>query len=226
MKYIFVDFEMSRIGKDFPEQRKICRMEIIEIGAIMLDESFNEVSSFKRYVKPEFARHISTAIYDLTSIDDYFLSGCKGIREELEAFAEWCLFYGEEIVVYAWSGNDLGQIQSEYLLKNLIPSVSLERVIESWQDLQAEYDEAVGATRSTALHKALASIGATFEGKMHDALDDARNTAALFVEMSDPEEFQKTVRLSHEYTDNENKSVTLGDLFDFSKLNLDFEQPA
>lgn len=224
MMYVFVDFEMSMIGKEHKEQRRICRQEIIEIGAVMLDESLSEVSSFKRYVKPQYARHISTTIRDLTGIEDYFLSACKGVEEELDAFAEWCLSYGEDVVVYAWSKSDLSQIQNEYTLKDLAFSDSLNKVIDSWKDLQEEYGKAVNAERPTALHKALASIGKTFDGKMHDALDDARNTAALFVEMSDPEEFQKTIKYINNYSEKENSIVTLGDLFDFSKFQ--FEESA
>lgn len=226
MKYIFVDFEMATIGKDFMEQRKIWRQEIIEIGAVMLDESFSEIDSFKKYVKPEYARHISTAVYNLTGIDDYFLNGCNGIEDEMNAFAAWCLESGDDITIYAWSESDLVQIQKEYLLKNLEPSEALSRVMESWKDLQAEYDETIGSHSATALHKALASIGVSFEGKMHDALDDSRNTAKLFVEMSDPDEFMKTVELSHEYTDKEDTGVTLGDLFDFSKLGFMVQKSA
>ena len=226
MKYIFVDFEMATIGKDFMEKRKIWHQEIIEIGAVMLDESFSEIGSFKRYVKPEYARHITTAVYNLTGIDDYYLHGCKGIQDELDAFSEWCHSFGDEVCIYAWSESDLIQIQKEYLLKELTPSVNLERIISSWNDLQALYDKAVEAQRPTALHRALASIGVDFNGKMHDALDDARNTAKIFVEMSNPEEFQKTVNYIHEYTERESNSVTLGDLFDFSKLVFSTEESA
>lgn len=122
--------------------------------------------------------------------------------------------------LYAWSGSDLKQIQKEYLLKNLIPSAELDKVLEAWKDLQEEYDEAVHSPRPVALHKALASIGVEFDGKMHDALDDSRNTSKIFIELSNPEEFQKTVSYIHEYRDTDNRSVTLGDLFDFSKLTF------
>ncbi|MBP5416011.1 MAG: exonuclease domain-containing protein [Clostridiales bacterium] len=221
MNYVFVDFEMSLIGKEYRELRRICRQEIIEIGAVMLDESFSEISSFKRYVRPMYARHISNAIHDLTGIDDCQLYACNEIEEELNAFAHWCLSNGEDVVVYAWSENDLSQIQNEYLLKGLSFSEDLEKVIDSWKDLQAEYDEAVEAAKPTALHRALASIGKSFDGKMHDALDDARNTSFLFVEMSDQEEFLKTVNYTHCYSECEKSTVTLGDLFDFSRFRFD-----
>ena len=226
MRYVFVDFEMATIGKDYKEQRRIWRHEIIEIGAVMLDESFSEIASFKRYVKPDYSRHISTTIFNLTGINDYFLNGCNGIQEELDAFAAWCLSSGDEVIVYAWSDSDLNQIQKEYLLKELVPSENLERICAAWKDLQALYDEAVEANCPTALHKALASIGVDFDGKMHDALDDARNTATIFVELSNPEEFRKTVNYIHEYTERKTNSVTLGDMFDFSKFSFETDESA
>ena len=38
MRYIFVDFEMNPVSEKFPEIKKQCKREIIEIGAVMLNE--------------------------------------------------------------------------------------------------------------------------------------------------------------------------------------------
>ena len=38
MKRIFVDFEMNPIQRRFTEARCICQNEIIEIGAVLLDD--------------------------------------------------------------------------------------------------------------------------------------------------------------------------------------------
>ena len=38
MKAVFVDFEMNPIGRDQKEARRICKGEIIEIGAVKIDE--------------------------------------------------------------------------------------------------------------------------------------------------------------------------------------------
>ena len=51
MKHIFVDFEMHPIAKEFQNERKICPCEIIEFGAVMLDDDFIEISSFKELDK-------------------------------------------------------------------------------------------------------------------------------------------------------------------------------
>lgn len=221
MKHIFVDFEMQRLDKSFKTERAICKQEIIEIGAVMLDDDYNEISTFKRYVKPDFSKHISRNITELTGITDNYLFCCKRINVEIEAFAEWCLSFGEEIKVYAWSENDLKQINKEFELKNLFFSPNMRKIVDNWVDLQAEYDKEIGAARPTSLTRALESIGIYFQGHMHDALDDSRNTATIFIKLSDPEEFHESVDYIHNYVYSSGGSgTTLGDLIDFSKLNI------
>ena len=53
MKHIVVDLEMNPIRHN-PEARRISKLETIEIGAVMLDDNYREVSSFRTYVKPEY----------------------------------------------------------------------------------------------------------------------------------------------------------------------------
>jgi inhibitor of KinA sporulation pathway (predicted exonuclease) len=47
-----VDFEMCDVPKGVLRQRYNHGCEIIEIGAVLLDEKFNIVDSFKSYVSP------------------------------------------------------------------------------------------------------------------------------------------------------------------------------
>ena len=42
MIYVFVDFEMNMIDSEYKKEKKICKSEIIEIGAVKLDEDYNE----------------------------------------------------------------------------------------------------------------------------------------------------------------------------------------
>ena len=59
MRRIFIDLEMNMIPKRNWGQARQLRREIIEIGAVMLDESNAETASFKRFVKPQFAEKIA-----------------------------------------------------------------------------------------------------------------------------------------------------------------------
>ena len=62
MIYVFVDFEMNMIDSEYKKEKKICKSEIIEIGAVKLDEDYNEIDSFKSYVKPAYGTMASRII--------------------------------------------------------------------------------------------------------------------------------------------------------------------
>lgn len=220
MNYIFVDFEMETIDRCFKAERKVSRMEIIEIGAVMLNDAHEEISSFKRYVKPEYIDHISHKISELTGINDETLRGKNHSSKEIAEFAQWCNSFGSDIKVFAWSESDLKQLTGEINLKNIPMTEELERVIECWGDLQLEFDTSLYSDRQTSLTNALASLGIAFEGQAHDALNDSRNTARLYVEMVTSEDYRRDVEFvkSCIYDENRSSGVTLGDLFDFSKL--------
>lgn len=222
MKYIFVDFEMTKISKkNYPEEFAKCFQEIIEIGAVMLDEKFEEVSSFKRYVKPDYSTKISNKLYDLTGISEELLSGMDGFEIAINLFAKWCLSLDSEIKVYAWSDSDLNQIINESDLKKINLTDELCKVLDNWIDLQKIYDNEIGSSQATSLTHALESVGIYFEGHMHDALDDARNTGRLYVELSDPEEFHKSLEyIKNAINGSKQGGTTLGDLLDFSKFIL------
>ena len=66
MKYIIVDFEMNPIAREHKVERKICRSEIIEIGAVIMDENFLVLGEFKTLVKPQFNDEIYKKYETLT----------------------------------------------------------------------------------------------------------------------------------------------------------------
>ena len=51
MYKIFVDLEMHPIPRSLKEERKICTQEIIEIGAVKLNEENEEISSFCEFAR-------------------------------------------------------------------------------------------------------------------------------------------------------------------------------
>ena len=91
MKYIFVDFEMNPIEGKFKEIRQLCRQEIIEIGAVMLDESYQEVDSFKQYVKPAFSSEITKKYARLTGITTAMVADAPSFNEAIDIFLSWCM---------------------------------------------------------------------------------------------------------------------------------------
>ena len=38
MKYVIVDLEMNPVSDEYPNERKVSKLETIQIGAVLLDE--------------------------------------------------------------------------------------------------------------------------------------------------------------------------------------------
>ena len=62
MKHIVVDLEMNPVGKEYRDIRRKLNGEIIEIGAVRLNEDFVQEDEFQCYVCPEYGmvkKHIT-----------------------------------------------------------------------------------------------------------------------------------------------------------------------
>lgn len=216
MKHVVIDLEMNIISKN-SKARKICANETIEIGAVMLDDNLQEISSFRTYVKPEFNSGIVPKIRKLTGITDEMVVNAPSFNEALRAFTSWCLEMGDDVSVYAWSTTDFRQISKEMELKNYEMAEDEKPVLENeWTDFQKEFDGHLGFERQVSLKLALDMAGIDFSGKEHDALDDARNTAELLQVCRDEYLFNQTLRKIEEVMKPSSLENTLGSMFDFS----------
>ena len=217
MKYIVVDMEMNPVDRKFAEERRVCRSEIIEIGAVVLDERYTVIGEFKSLVCPEFNDQIQKKYETLTGITTDMVVGAPKFAQALEMFSSWCLGYGADFEVYAWSESDLKQIQAEMTLKN-IHSESMDKLATRWYDFQEEYRVKLGLERIMSLEKALDYANVSFEGRQHDALCDARNTAELFAIVRDDKRCKAALESVMEALKPKKICGPLGDMFDFSGL--------
>ena len=219
MKYIVVDFEMNPVSGTFKEQRAICNNEIIQIGAVLLDEQYQEQDAFQTYVKPRFCSRVSRNIVKLTGITDDMLQYAPGFSEALRAFFEWCLRCGDNVQIIQWSESDHSQISGEIMQKQYLLSEQEKSLMLGWYDFQKEYGDIIGSDHKTSLSYAVMLAGEEFEGKRHDALHDARNTARIFRTVRIPEERENSLGKVIEVLKESTPLVSsLGDMFDFSKI--------
>lgn len=216
MKYIVIDLEMNNV-KAKTEAKKICKMETIEIGAVMLDEDLQEISSFRTYVKPEYNDKITPKIHSLTGITYDVVENAPRFCEAFRMFSNWCYGTGDEIKVYAWSNTDFLQIKKEMLLKNYEMNENEELMMgNEWQDFQKEFDAYMGFESQVSLSSALDMAGLNFAGKAHNALDDARSTGVLIHMFNNKEKFDSTLQRIKEYLTPSTFGVALGSLVDSS----------
>lgn len=220
MKHIVVDLEMNTVrGK--MEKKGNYNMETIEIGAVMLDDRLQEISSFRTYVKPEYNNRIAPNISRLTGITDAMVEHAPYFKEAFRMFANWCLGTSDEVIIYAWSNSDYFQMKKELVWKECELS-SMERKImdTEWSDFQKEFDSHLGFDRQVSLKFALDMAGIDFSGREHDALDDARNTAELLQIFKNESLFNETLRKVKEAMTPSSLENTLGSLFDLSAFTF------
>lgn len=217
MKYIVVDFEMNPVAKEYKEEKQISKMEIIEIGAVIMDESFLILGEFKTLVKPMYNSEIYKKYETLTGISTQMVAGAPNFTTAYEMFVNWCESYGDEYEIYAWSENDSLQLVAEMEQKKY-ENTAKKEILNHWYDFQKEYTEKLGLERIMSLEKALDYAGLSFEGQMHDALCDARNTAELFAIVRNEERCNVVLKTVMEALRPKNVASSLGDMFDFGAL--------
>jgi len=214
MNKIFIDLEMTYLSK---KQRKLNPAyvnEIIEIGAVKLDEENTIVDAYKKYVCPEISTEITEYITRLTGITTEMVTGQPYIKDVIADFADWC---GDDYMVYAWSDHDLVQVQKELEFKEIEAPEKVKWLMAHWADFQKEFGELVHIKRSIKLSDAIDLIGEDFFGKAHDALTDAYNTAMLYKMVMEEQSFARIKKILDEAF-SEHHGFAMGEIFNFDLI--------
>ena len=175
--YVVVDLEMCNV-KGIKREEFRLRQELIEIGAVLLDDSYEIIEEFKTFVSPKFGS-IDSYIANLTGITSQNTKNAPNAKEALELFASWL---PDDAVLVSWSGNDKLQIKLESERKGIIIE-KIDSLMDSWIDCQITFSELMNSNRSYKLSEALNIAGIYWKEGEHDALVDAHNTALLFAKM-------------------------------------------
>lgn len=177
-KYVVVDLEMCKVPKGLRHDKFKGACEIIEIGAVILNDTYEITDRFKTYVSPEYG-YVDQYIEDLTGITKADTANAPTIKEALEMFVAWL---PEDAVLVSWSDNDEKQIRKEIKLKNIeIPE--LEKYLDTWEDCQKTFGEKMNSPKIYRLSEALIIADIDYDENIHDGLVDAENTAMLFAKM-------------------------------------------
>ena len=177
-KYVVFDLEMCFVPKSVKRSVYNCRNELIQIGAVVVDESLGITDKFMTYVSPVFG-NVDAYIENLTGITRQNLSQAPKAKEALEMFFNWM---PEDAVMVSWSENDEYQIRKETEAKGIVID-GLEEHLANWIDCQKTFSQKMNNERSYKLSEALILADIDYDEGEHDALVDAKNTAQLFIKM-------------------------------------------
>ena len=184
MNYVVVDLEwnqaMSSKSSVFNKLPIHLRGEIIEIGAVKLDENMQLGEEFTIDVKPIYFRRMHYKVKKITGFDKERLDQGVLFPEALEKFRAWC---GDDVTFLTWGCDDQGILEQNIIIHDLDWDW-----IAGWVNLQMIYNLQTGGDKN---QKSLASAMEHFNIEQtrvaHDALGDAYNTALVstFLDMKE-----------------------------------------
>lgn len=188
MKHVCIDIEMAELS---PKQRRFLPLlshEIIQLGAVMLDENYNIESTFLALVKPSYCC-ISSTTTQLTGISGKMLEDAKDF---VSVFSEYCNWLGaEDVSTYCWSESDYKQIWDEISVKARHRYDLLEP-LKTFVDLQKTFGDILQAKNAVSFDTALQLSRCQFVGKRHTALADAFNAARILRKIATSKNFSPT----------------------------------
>ena len=217
MVHIVIDLEMNPVQRSLKDVRRFILDEVIEFGAVKLDENYKQISEFQSYVKPQFSE-ITKHITKLTGITNEIVADKNTFEIEFEKFFEW--IGGWDMKIYSWSASDIKQLKNECSYK--LPNFDVARLERQWIDIQKEFDDRIGLHNSLSLKYAVGAMNRDFEGTAHTALADATNTAAILTLMQDDAAFFKTMQPVIDMLKPKKLSQSIGDLYP-ELANLKFD---
>ncbi len=173
--YIVFDLEWNQGDAPVTRDGKTLVFEIVEIGAVKLNEKREKIGEFSRLIKPQIHRHMHRITGKLIHLSMEDLEKGGTFQQVAEEFLSWC---GDDPKFCSWGPLDLTEFQ-----RNLdffgMPLLS-DRPL-AFFDVQKlfslEYDD--GHSRKS-LESAVDELGIEKDIPFHRALADAEYTAKIF----------------------------------------------
>lgn len=177
--YIVFDLEWNQSLNGKEDAVEGFPFEIIEIGAVRLNERLEMQDSFHRLIKPQVYLQIHYAISKVThlSMKELQQYGVECPQAAAE-FLEWC---GPEAVFCTWGSMDLTELQRNmryYEMEQTLPFPLF------YYDVQKLYGLFTGERKSISLDAAVEALNLIEERPFHRALDDAWYTGRVLAAMN------------------------------------------
>ncbi|MBX4261623.1 exonuclease domain-containing protein [Clostridium estertheticum] len=186
MNYIVFDLEFNQ-GYNFTKETKEtketksaidpkCPFEIIQIGAIKLNDNFETISTLDMFVKPEIYTTLNPFVKRLTGLTIDELNTGKSFKEMYEIFSNFIT--SDRSVLCVWGVADITELFRNiayYELDSTI--VPLEYInIQSYASKKLSCEKGI----NIGLSNAAKLLDIPIESQFHDALNDAYYTAEVF----------------------------------------------
>lgn len=183
MNYVVFDLEFNQryenntTNNENKELNNTPRLtfEIIQIGAIKLNENFEKISTFNNLIKPLIHTNLHPYVENLTKITSEDLNCSKEFTEVYEDFIK---FVGDEEAVFCvWGAVDIKELIRNVKFHKLpVPSIPIKYI-----DIQRHASKYFHATKGNkiGLKTAIELLNIELTGEFHDAFNDAYYTSEI-----------------------------------------------
>ena len=189
MHFVIMDLEWNN---SFNKLTQKFMNEIIEIGAVKLDDKLNEVSTFSELIRPVISKKLRSRIKNLTNISNEEVRTGRAFEEVIDEFEEWV---GDDTVVMSWGDTDLRTLLTNYkwfLKKNSVT------FINKYADLQKYCQCFINMENVQQAGLSYAAQCLEIDPEQyphHRALDDSILSAECFKKVYDEEKFKEFIKI-------------------------------
>lgn len=170
--WLVIDLEATTDEGGWP----IEDMEIIEIGASLVNREGREVDHFQRFVKPRRRPLLTPFCRELTHIAQADIDAAASFAKVWDGFEHWLQHQQAHLQGWvSWGDYDRRQLLQEWQVHQVHSLLADACHL----NLKQRFAKARHLKRPPGLKGALALAGLQFVGQQHRALEDARNTARL-----------------------------------------------
>lgn len=189
MQYVILDLEWNNAYG-----RKIGGFinEIIEIGAVKLDEELNEIESYREFVGVQIGKKLNGRVKELTHISNEDLTEAHQFTKVMSEFRKW--IGKNDTVILTWGQTDIRVLIDNFKYFNGIDFVPF---LKSYVDLQQYVQEKLGVEKGSQIGLLAASQELHIEFEecyLHRALFDSRLSAECLKKTFNEEVFSGYIR--------------------------------
>ena len=190
MNYIILDLEWD---SSYYKKKGGFINQILQIGAVKLNESFEITDIFDETIKSSFSKKVTGRFARLTGITTEKMLAGISFEQAVDLYNEWV---GENAVTMTWSNSDLYTIleNEECLLKDR--RFKIEKYLDLQKFIQGEIRlSGTELKNQISLSAAAEMLGISTESfEMHTAKDDSLVCAALLKKCYHQKRFEALIK--------------------------------
>jgi len=172
---VFFDLEMNCTDKT---KDNLGYWETISIGAVKYNIKRNTIERFYSLIKPQFNAVLSNKCMELTNIEQNEINNANKFREVFTKLEQW--IKGQKSIFVSWGAEDIRTIKKENKINGFRLRI-VNEMLNNYIDFQSEFCLDYIKTRQViSLTNALKDMGREFDGRKHNALNDAFNLYRVY----------------------------------------------